>query len=86
MGCLSPDGILTKNTVVEIKCPATENTLKNYLNNNKIAEKFYAQIQLQMHVTGFKKGLFCVASPNFETNNEIYIKNVDYDESYTSIS
>jgi len=44
--------------------------------------KFLAQIHLQMMLTGRKKGLFCVASPNFEENNQVAIIPVTYSESF----
>ncbi|KAJ8915458.1 hypothetical protein NQ315_003221 [Exocentrus adspersus] len=61
----SPDAI-TDEFVVEIKCPTKEKTVTNYIKNNQIVNKYKAQIHLQMLATEKKKGLFCVADPNFE--------------------
>ncbi|XP_045454482.1 uncharacterized protein LOC123663880 [Melitaea cinxia] len=78
----SPDGILNGDTVLEIKCPINEKTSKTYVSNNQVTAKYFAQVQLQMHLTGLKKCLFCVASWNFETNNEINVVPLDYNSEY----
>ena len=78
----SPDR-LTKNYVIEVKCPLKENTVKNYLTRDgKLGEKCYAQIQLQMHLAQKRNALFCVASPSFERNKRVKIVHVEYDEEY----
>lgn len=74
----SPDGI-GKDFVVEVKCPAREATVGNYVNNGKLNDKFLLQIQMQMHFSKMKKGVFCVADPNFEVTNSISVYWVDYD-------
>lgn len=48
----------------------------------KIKPQCKAQVQLQMHLSGRKKILFCVASPEFENNRKVKILPVDYDENY----
>lgn len=77
----SPDGI-NSDYVLEIKSPANAKTFKKYLSDGVPAAKYYAQVQLQMHVTGRKKGLFCIADPDFEKNREIHTVEVMYNESY----
>lgn len=81
----SPDGLLNGDTVIEIKCPIIEKTSKTYVSNNQVTIKYFAQVQLQLHLTGLKKCLFCVASFsswNFETNNEINVVPLDYNSEY----
>lgn len=56
----SPDA-LSDEFVVEIKCPSTAKTVKNYIKDDIINNKFKAQIQLQMHLFNKKRGIFCVA-------------------------
>lgn len=75
----SPDGI-GKDFVVEVKCPARESSVGNYVNNGKISDKFLLQIQMQMHFSKMEKGVFCVADPSFEATKCISIFWVDYDE------
>lgn len=74
----SPDGI-DDDYVYEIKCPFKENTVKNYLKDGVINPKYMGQIQLQMMMTDRKKGVFCVASPNFEFDKEIKKVIVNFD-------
>lgn len=77
----SPDG-LSKQYVIEIKCPSTKRGKEIFLKNNVIGSKCKAQIQLQMFFCNRVKGLFCVADENFERNNKVQIIEEDYDEKY----
>lgn len=77
----SPDGV-SDEFCLEVKCPMKESTFRNYIKDGKITPKPFAQIQLQMYLTRKKKGLFCVASPNFEESNEVFIIEVQFDETY----
>jgi YqaJ-like viral recombinase domain len=79
----SPDGI-SRDFVLEIKCPAKKETVKNYLSNGKPTAKCRAQLMLQMLLTGRRKGLFCVADVGFEQNQELTVVEVDFDEVYCS--
>ncbi|KAJ8674903.1 hypothetical protein QAD02_019541 [Eretmocerus hayati] len=78
----SPDGIGTDYTL-EIKCPTSEETFKNYVQDGKITNKYKGQMMLQMLVCNKKKGLFCVADWNFEQNHKIHQYWIDYDEKFT---
>uniref|UniRef100_A0A182Q674 YqaJ viral recombinase domain-containing protein n=1 Tax=Anopheles farauti TaxID=69004 RepID=A0A182Q674_9DIPT len=77
----SPDGICDE-FVLEIKCPYTENTHKNYVNISSLSPKYFAQIQLQMHITQHKKALLAVAALDFETTKHITKVWIDYDQKY----
>lgn len=78
----SPDGI-GADFVVEIKCPSSGKTFKNYIfDENNISPKCRAQINLQMFLLEKSYGLFCVADPLFEDNSKIHIINVSYDEEF----
>ncbi|KOB68049.1 Alkaline nuclease [Operophtera brumata] len=79
----SPDGICEAN-VIEIKCPISEKTLKNYVQNGKPTQKFYVQMQLQMYLTGLHKGYFCVADCNYSVNKNVDIISVTFDDKYVS--
>lgn len=75
----SPDGIAGEY-VIEIKCPEKQKNVKNYVNDSGLVmEKYYTQIQLQMHFANKPKGLFCIAAPNFESTNKVDIIEVLYD-------
>ncbi|RVE53270.1 hypothetical protein evm_002103 [Chilo suppressalis] len=77
----SPDG-LTDDYVVEIKCPMKQNTFNTYYNNGKLGNKYYAQIQTQMKITGKSKALFCIAHVDFETSKNVDVHEVVYDDKY----
>ena len=44
--------------------------------------KYYTQIQLQMFFANRRKGLFCVASENFENSKEVFLHALNLDEEY----
>lgn len=74
----SPDGV-SKNYIFEIKCPFKTKTVSNYIDDNgTLKEKVYYQMQLQMLMCNKKKGILCVADPNFEENNSFIVREVDY--------
>ena len=77
----SPDG-LHKDFVLEIKCPSTKNTFEQYIDVDKLSRKYFAQIQLQMFITGKTKALLAVASLDFEKSREITKIWIPFDQSY----
>lgn len=82
MFCASPDG-WNEKYVLEIKCPMSDRTMDNYLDKNgQPSSKYYSQVQLQMHMTGRKFAIFCVANPDFEKTNQIQIVDVMYNQKY----
>jgi hypothetical protein len=81
----SPDGI-DENSVYEIKCPAANENIKKYYvsKNEQLHDKVKAQINLQMLLTGRKKGVLVIADQNFEQNRKISTHEVKFDNSYTN--
>ncbi|XP_011701495.1 PREDICTED: uncharacterized protein LOC105458122 [Wasmannia auropunctata] len=80
----SPDAI-GDNFIVEIKCPSSDKTFKKFLpSEDTISQKCKAQMQLQMFMAKRKKGLFCVAHPDFESSKNITCLWMDFDEKYTA--
>uniref|UniRef100_A0A8D8T824 YqaJ viral recombinase domain-containing protein n=1 Tax=Cacopsylla melanoneura TaxID=428564 RepID=A0A8D8T824_9HEMI len=79
----SPDGV-SEEYVLEVKCPMSEKSLPTYFSSDKTkpAEKYLAQIMMQMLMCNKKKGLFCVASPTFETENTVTVLEVNLDNMY----
>lgn len=77
----SPDGI-ADDFVVEIKCPATAKTYSEYISVETLKRNYFAQIQLQMHITKRKKALLGVADLNFERNKKVFKVWIDYDADY----
>lgn len=76
----SPDGIFDNKICIEIKCPTNEQTYKNYLKDNQVAEKYMLQMQIQMFVTNLKYCYFCVADWDFENTNNVEMLLIDYNE------
>lgn len=78
----SPDA-LSSEACFEVKCPSKMSTIKAYKNKDgKPTNKVEAQIQLQMHLTGFTKAYLCIAPPNFKKREEIEIIEIQYDKIY----
>ncbi|XP_062551770.1 uncharacterized protein LOC134217031 [Armigeres subalbatus] len=77
----SPDG-LADDFVLEIKCPYTPNTYACYIDVNKLSKKYFAQIQLQMHMTRKTKALLGVAALDFEKTRNVTKVWIDYDKEY----
>lgn len=77
----SPDG-LHEDFVLEIKCPGTANTFAQYINVDTLSKKYFAQIQLQMFITGKTKALLAVANLDFETTRRITKVWISRDEQY----
>ncbi|XP_026481370.1 uncharacterized protein LOC113388183 [Ctenocephalides felis] len=78
----SPDGV-TSDAIIEIKCPSSQKSMYTFLPKGKISLKCNAQMQLQMLMTGKRKGIFCVADENFEDNQKIYVSVLKYDDATT---
>jgi len=54
----------------KLNVPAQKKTVENYLSKGQISQKCKGQMNLQMLAVKKKKGLFCVADPNFENNKQ----------------
>jgi YqaJ-like viral recombinase domain len=77
----SPDGV-SQDFVFEIKCPSKNETIKNYVLDGIIRPKYLAQISLQMKLCKKQKGIFCIASPSFEEDQQLECYPVDLDETF----
>ena len=77
----SPDGII-QDCPVEVKCPGNSKTYANYVSNGQLKDKYKAQIMLQMYAMNKKKGLFCIADPEFEKNKSVEMFWIDWDEKF----
>jgi len=53
----SPDGLVSDNSILEIKCPKSTTFFK-LVATNEIDAKYYAQMQMQMLCTGANKAYF----------------------------
>lgn len=77
----SPDG-LADDFVLEIKCPYTPKTYECYIDVKKLSKKYFAQIQLQMHMTHRTKALLGVAALDFEKSRRVTQVWIAYDKQY----
>ena len=82
----SPDEVTASGSIVGVKCPSSDKTLRRYIDSNysrKInAQKHVAQVQLLTLKAQCKMAYFCVVDPSFETKRQVTIVSVDYDEMY----
>ncbi|XP_062541069.1 uncharacterized protein LOC134209108 [Armigeres subalbatus] len=77
-----PDGICQSH-VIEIKCPKTRDHMQKYVTENgSICEKYYMEIQIHMYMHGKTAGVVCVADPDFENNNEIYMHSFNLNRNF----
>jgi putative phage-type endonuclease len=53
----SPDGLVSDNAILEIKCPRST-TFFELVATNEIDKKYYAQMQMQMLATGRERAYF----------------------------
>lgn len=79
----SPDAV-GPDFVVEIKCPRGRRSVDQFVDSNGLLKKkYYAQIQLQMYLSGMPFGYFVIADSDFEITGKVdYMLKVGYDRSY----
>ncbi|KAF4530377.1 hypothetical protein B566_EDAN017102, partial [Ephemera danica] len=78
-GC-SPDGV-SDEAIYEIKSPSKASTRINYIKKNgNLQPKVETQMQIQMLMTTKKMGYLCLASPDFETNHEVELFKLEFDQ------
>jgi len=76
VGC-SPDRLVGKNGLVEIKCPNDKNYFKLLL-DGKVSTDYIAQMQMQMLITGREWCDFVAYNPNFEKS--LFVKRFTPDQ------
>jgi putative phage-type endonuclease len=69
----SPDGLVGKNGLIEIKCPET-NTFISYVLANEVPEKYKPQMAMQLIATGRKWVDFVAFDPRIKNGIKIFIK------------
>lgn len=74
---VSPDGLISDDGLIEIKCPNDSIYFKLLLNDN-IKPEYIAQMQMQMYITDRQYCYFVSYNPNFEKS--LYIKKINRDE------
>jgi len=81
MSGASPDGLVEKNGLVEIKCPESK-THMEYLLSGKPPAKYIPQMMWQMACTSREWCDFVSFDPRFPTNLQIFVIKVEYDPTY----
>ena len=81
MSGASPDGLVGKNGLVEIKCPESK-THMEYLLSGKAPAKYIPQMMWQMACTGREWCDFVSFDPRFPENLQILVVKVEYDPTY----
>jgi putative phage-type endonuclease len=81
MSGASPDGLVDKKGLVEIKCPESK-THMEYLMTGKPPAKYIPQMMWQMACTGREWCDFVSFDPRFPTNLQIFVIKVEYDPTY----
>ena len=84
MSGASPDGLVGKNGLVEIKCPESK-THMEYLLNGKAPAKYIPQMMWQMACTGREWCDFVSFDPRFPENLQILVVKVEYDPTYVKM-
>ena len=84
MSGASPDGLVGKNGLVEIKCPESK-THMEYLLNRKAPAKYIPQMMWQMACTGREWCDFVSFDPRFPENLQILVVKVEYDPTYVKM-
>ena len=70
---VSPDGLVGKDGLVEIKCPNTTTHL-DYLLADQVPTEYYKQMQMQMWVTNREWCDFISYDPRLPQKNRLFIK------------
>ena len=84
MSGASPDGLVDKTGLVEIKCPESK-THMEYLMSGKPPAKYIPQMMWQMACTGREWCDFVSFDPRFPTNLQILVVKVEYDPTYVKM-
>ena len=77
----SPDGLVSDDGLVEIKCPK-QTTHARYLSNGVIPVKYIQQVQGGLFVSGRKWIDFISYNPTFVEGKKLFIKRVFRDEEF----
>jgi putative phage-type endonuclease len=77
-GC-SPDGFIEEESLIEIKCPMTNQHIDTLL-SSEVPSKYVPQMQWQMACTGRKWCDFVSFDPRLPENMQLFIKRVMRDQ------
>lgn len=76
MAGASPDGLISDDSILEIKCP-NSSTHFSYLKDGKVPAKYRKQMMWQIICTGRSKGIFVSFDPRFDSANQLLVVNFE---------
>jgi putative phage-type endonuclease len=79
MSGASPDGLVSDDGLVEIKCPNTSTHIETLI-TGKVPSKYVPQMQWQMACTGRKWNDFVSFDPRMPEDMQLFIKRVERDD------
>jgi putative phage-type endonuclease len=81
MSGASPDGLVSTDGLIEVKCPNSATHMETML-TQKVPAKYIPQMMWQMACTGRNWCDFVSYDPRFPENLQIFIERVTYDPTY----
>lgn len=81
---VSPDGLVGDNGLIEIKCPTTITQIKRALSDD-YAKDYYAQIQMQLWVSGRDWCDFVSFDPRLDVDASYLVQRVNRDEDFINL-
>ena len=81
MSAASPDGLVSDDGCLEIKCPNTATHIDTVL-GGEIAKKYYDQMQWQMACTGRSWCDFVSYDPRMPEGLQLFVKRIPRDDKY----
>jgi len=85
MSGASPDGLISTDGLIEIKCPTPNNHIETAL-SGKAPSKYISQMQWQMACTGRKWCDFVSYCPDVGANLELFVVRVMRDDEYIAVT
>lgn len=80
----SPDGLVGKQGLIEIKCPNTATHIDTLLSET-VPTKYITQMQWQMACTGRRWCDFVSFDPRLPDGLQLFVKRVEYDAEYIAM-
>jgi putative phage-type endonuclease len=84
MSGASPDGLVGKDGLVEIKCPTTATHIDTLM-GEEAPKKYYDQMQWQMACTGRKWCDFVSFDPRMPEGLQLFVKRVERNDEYIAM-
>ena len=75
----SPDGLVSDEGMVEIKCPESKTMIETLL-SDKVPDKYFKQMQWQMACTGRNWCDYVVFDPRMPENLQLCVRRVERDD------